>query len=190
MATNVPARPRVERYGAVSQAFHWLTAVLVLVAFIYGPGGPEDRVYAAARDADRHLHETLGLAVLLLSALRLAWRAVAVRPDPEPVPRWMGLAAKAVQAALYLLLFLVPLTAITGAWLQGHPLTLLGGIEIAPWIGKQHELGDTVAEIHGWLGDVILWVAGAHAAAAIYHHWFLKDGVLVSMLPGRFARRR
>lgn len=178
--TSPPAR-----YGAVAQALHWLTAILVLVAFVYGPGGPEDRIYAAARDGERQLHETLGLCVLLLSALRLAWRAMDRHPDPPPVPRWMGLAAKAVQGALYLLLFIVPLTAITGAWLEGHPLTLLGGLRIAAPMAANHDLGATIAEIHSWLGDVILWVAGAHAAAAIYHHLVLKDGVLVSMLPGR-----
>src|SRR5947207_1071959 len=34
------------RYSAVAQALHWVTAVLVLVAFIYGPGGSEQRVYS------------------------------------------------------------------------------------------------------------------------------------------------
>jgi cytochrome b561 len=172
------------RYGGVAQAFHWITAILVLVAFLYGPGGSEQRVYSTARDFDRQLHETLGLCVLILSALRLTWRAFDRHPDPEPVPRWMGFGAKAVQVLLYLLLFIVPLTAISGAWLEGHPLTWLGG-EIGPWLPKSHDLGTTIAEVHGWLGDVILWVAGLHAVAALYHHFVLKDGVLRSMLPGR-----
>ena len=61
------------RYGAVAQALHWATAVLVLVAFIYGPGGSEQRVYAPARDFDRQLHETLGLSVLALVAMKRDW---------------------------------------------------------------------------------------------------------------------
>ena len=170
------------RYGGLAQSFHWLTAILVLVAFIYGPGGSETRVYAPERDFDRQLHETLGLSVLLLSLVRLGWRALDRQPDPEPVPRWMGLAAKAVQHLLYLLLFAVPLTAILGAWLQGHPVTWLGGA-VGPWLAPSHELGDNVAELHGLLGDAILWVAGLHAAAALYHHYVLRDGVLRSMLP-------
>ncbi len=173
------------RYGLVAQAFHWLTAVLVLVAFIYGPGGSEQRVYSAARDFDRQLHETLGLCVLALVVLRLLWRLVDTRPEPVPVARWMGIAAKAVQVALYLLLFAVPLTAIAGAWLEGHPLTLLGGLEIAPRLAQAHATGTLVAEIHTWLGDAVLWLAGLHALAALAHHFILRDGVLVSMLPGR-----
>jgi cytochrome b561 len=172
-----------DRYGAVTQALHWCRVILVLVAFIFGPGGSEQRIYAAARDFDRQLHETLGLSVLLLTVLSVLWRFAANRPTPAPGPRWMGIAAKAVQAGLYVLLFAVPFTAIGGAWLEGHPLTLLSRIEIAPPIAKAHDLGAALASIHGWLGDAILWLAGLHAAAALYHHYALKDGVLDSMLP-------
>ena len=183
---------RPTRYGGIAQAFHWATAVLVLIAFIYGLGGSEERVYSAARDFDRQLHETLGLCVLSLAVLRVLWRMVDTRPDPPAVSRWMGLAAKAAQAALYLLVFAVPLTAITGAWLEGHALTLLGSIEVAPWVAESHALGARIADLHTWLGDAILWVAGVHALAAIYHHLVLRDGILVSMLPRwtRLAARR
>ena len=170
-------------YSAFAQTIHWLTAVLVLVAFIYGPGGSEQRVYMSSRDFDRQLHETLGLCVLALLVIRLVWRALGSRPEPVPVTRWMGFTAKAVQSCLYLLLIAVPLTAITGAWLEGHPLTLLGGLKIAPLLNVSHDLGLQIAEIHTWLGDVILWLAGFHALAALYHHFVLRDGVLASMLP-------
>lgn len=171
------------RYSRVAVALHWLTAVLVLVAFIYGPGGSEERVYSAARDFDRRLHETLGLSVLALSFVRLAWRLSEHAPSLPAMPRWMTLASRVVQGTLYLLLFVVPFTAILGAWLEGHALTWLGG-DIAPWIGESHGVGAWLAELHGWLGDAILWLAGFHAAAGLYHHFVLRDGVLRSMLPG------
>ncbi|WP_309680244.1 cytochrome b/b6 domain-containing protein [Polaromonas sp.] len=171
------------RYGAVAQAFHWLTAIFVLAAFIYGPGGSEQRVYAAARDFERQLHETLGLCVLALVLLRLVWRMVDTRPAPVQLARWMDLGSRAVQAALYLLLLAVPLTAVAGAWLEGHALTLLAGLRMAPPIAESHALGAQIAEIHTFLGDAILWLAGLHALAALFHHFFLKDGVLASMLP-------
>jgi cytochrome b561 len=171
------------RYGAVAQALHWITAVLVVAAFIYGPGGSEQRVYSAARDFDRQLHETLGLCVFVLVIVRALWRMVDTRPEPPLLPRWMDLASKAVQAALYLLLFAIPLTAIAGAWLEGHPLTFLVGVEIPPLLALSHDTGATIASIHVWLGDAILWLAGFHALAALYHHLVLKDRVLVTMLP-------
>jgi len=178
------------RYGAVTQAFHWVTALLVLVTFIYGPGGSEQRVYLAARDFDRQLHETLGLCVLALVVLRVLWRMVDTRPAPPQLPRWMDLSAKAVQGALYVLLFALPFTAITGAWLEGHPLTLLAGVQIPPLFRLSHDAGATIAEVHTWLGDAILWLAGIHALAAVYHHIVLKDGVLASMLPHWFPLRQ
>jgi cytochrome b561 len=185
VASEPPAR-----YGAFAQALHWATAVLVLVAFIYGPGGSEQRVYAAARDFERQLHETLGLCVFALAALRALWRLVDRRPAPPPAARWMALAAKAAHAALYLLLFALPLTAISGAWLEGHPLTLLGGLEIRPRLGLAHDAGAWLASLHTWLGDAILWLAGLHAAAGLAHHFVLGDGVLVSMLPRWLVARQ
>ena len=182
MTSPIPAQES-RRYGAVAQCLHWATALLVLVAFVYGPGGPEDRVYAATRDFDRRLHETLGSTVFVLAVVRMLWRQVDRRPDPVAVGRWMGAAAKAVQGALYLLLLAVPMTAIAGAWLEGHPLGYLGGLQIAAPIAESHATGALLAEIHGWLGDAILWVAGLHAVAALCHQFILGDGVLRSMLP-------
>lgn len=173
----------IARYGVAAQFFHWATAILVLLAFIYGPGGSEERVYAPARDFDRQLHETLGLCVFALAVMRMLWRMVDTRPEPAEASRWMKVAAQTVHWALYLLLFALPFTAITGAWLEGHPLTLLAGVKVPSLLGTSHDAGATIAEIHTWLGDAILWLAGFHALAALYHHFFLKDDVLASMLP-------
>ena len=59
---------------------------------------------------------------------------------------------------------------MSAAWLEGYALKLLGG------------------SIHGWFGDAILWLAGVHALAAIYHHFVLNDRVLRSMLPSWLVR--
>ncbi|HVB48265.1 MAG TPA: cytochrome b/b6 domain-containing protein [Burkholderiales bacterium] len=183
-------RKALTHYSAPTQVLHWLTAILVLIAFIYGPGGSEERVYSAARDFGRQLHETLGLSVLTLTLLRVVWRAFDKHPAPPPAARWMSVTASVVQVALYVLLFAVPLTAISGAWLEGHALTLLGGLAVSPAVIESHDLGVRIAEIHTWLGDAIMWLAGAHALAALFHHLMLKDRVLRSMLPRRWARSR
>lgn len=177
------------RYGSIAQAFHWATAILVVLAYTYGPGGSEQRVYSVARNFDRQLHETLGVCVFALAVMRLLWRSVDDRPDHPNVPRWMDIAAKVVQWSLYALLLALPTTAIAGAWLEGHPLTLLAGIEVPPLVGLSHDVGATIATIHTWLGDAILWLAGFHALAALYHYVILKDGVLASMLPRWFPLR-
>jgi len=183
-------RRKTHRYDALGMSLHWITAIVVVAAFAYGPGGSEEHVYSASRDFDRRLHETLGLLVFGLAILRVVWRAFATTPEQEPGPLWMKRSASGLQFTLYVLLFALPLTAITGAWLEGHPLTLLWGLEIAPRLPTAHASGAVIAEVHTWLGDAILWVAGIHAAASLFHHYILMDGVLESMLPRWLRLRR
>lgn len=175
-----------QKYGRVAQALHWLTAILVLAAFLASAGGPEARVYAPERDSQRILHESLGIAVLIIVAVRLAWRAFDRAPDEPPMPSWMTRSAMVSHWLLYLLLLAVPLTAIIGAWAEGHPLNLYVLPELASPFGgdsRLHDFGAWITGVHTWLGDAILWVAGFHAAAALGHHFVLKDRILVSMLP-------
>jgi cytochrome b561 len=135
-----PAAIAPRGYGSVAVAFHWLTAVLVLAAFVMSPGGSEQRVYSAANDFDRQIHEVLGLTVFSLTLLRLVSRAFAPAPQLPSAPRWMNRISKVVQGLLY-----------------------------------------TYA---------VVWLAGFHAAAALFHHFVLRDEVLLSMLPARWRRRR
>jgi cytochrome b561 len=95
----------------------------------------------------------------------------------------MSVMATVVQWLLYLLLLALPLTAVAGAWLEEHPLTLVAGVDISPLVGASHGAGATFASVHKWLGDAIMWLAGLHALAALYHHIVLKDDVLITMLP-------
>jgi cytochrome b561 len=175
------------RYGAVAQSLHWLTAVLVLLAYVTAEGGGESRVYSAQRASSLTLHETLGLLVLVVLVLRLLWRAVDRAPEEVPMPGWMILASRLTHGLLYVLLFLVPATAIVGAWYEGHPITEVWVGDIGPYLATSPDFGRTVTELHQLLGDVIMYLAGLHAVAALYHHFFLRDRVLTSMLPGRGA---
>jgi cytochrome b561 len=176
-------------YGSVAMAFHWLTAVLVLAAFVMGPGGSEQQAYSAAKDFDRQIHEILGLMVFGLTLLRLAWRAFAPPLQLPAAPRWMNRISRIVRGLLYGVLVATPVTAIAGAWLEGHPLTLgiLGNV--APMVPEAHAAGQALAKIHTILGDSVVWLAGFHAAAALFHHFALRDEVLLSMLPPRWRRR-
>lgn len=176
----------VERYSATAQLFHWTTVLLVVVAYIASPGGPETRVYSSANDLSRGLHELLGLSVFALTLLRVCWRVIFSPPKSPEMPAWMELGARLGHWTIYALLLLVPLTAILGAWLAGHPLTVLFLGNIQPWLSQSRQLGLALANIHGWLGDVLIWLAGFHAATAVYHHFWRRDAVLLSMLPGRF----
>jgi hypothetical protein len=79
-----------------------------------------------------------------------------------------------------------PISAIVGAWLEGHPLTLWGFGNIGPLLPQVHDVGLSVAALHTTLRNIILWVAGVHSVAALFHHFLLRDSVLLSMLPGHW----
>lgn len=185
--------PNRTHYDLASRLLHWITAIAVVIAFVLGPerfGRLMRSGVDPATRSDIVWHESLGVLVFVLTALRLLW--VALR---SPAPRfemaaWMALTAKAVGIALWALLLLVPVTAMLLLGSEGHPLTLLGGLRVEhmPLIADS-----AIAKLANWgkvhevLGDALMWLAGLHAAAAIYHHVALKDGVLAAMLPRRWV---
>jgi cytochrome b561 len=171
------------RYGAVTQLFHWLTVVLVGTAYIVSPGGREERIYSTAFDFARQTHETIGILVFGLVLLRILWRLLEPTPVSPPMAPWMKYSASAAHLGLYALLLAIPLTAIAGAWLEAHPLTLFGIGDVGPMLPQAHDLGASIAYVHTILGNVIIWLAGLHAAAALFHHFMLRDNILTSMLP-------
>ena len=113
-------RSTSSRYGAGAQAFHWLTVMLVLAAYVLSKGD-RDSLYSAAADGLRRIHETLGVLVCIVVMLRLLWRLIDSTPAKRPMPRWMAAAAKLVHFALYALLIAIPATAVLGTWLRGFP---------------------------------------------------------------------
>jgi cytochrome b561 len=178
-----------DQYDKLSKAFHWITAGIVVTAFMLGPGDFGQIVDGGVDPATRNdivWHESLGVAVFVLTFLRLIW--VAIRPGAprHQMSAWMFGLSQLAHFALWALLFLLPISALLALGSESHPLTLLGGIriDVFPIVGNSYlsNLADW-GEIHKLLGDVIIWLAGIHALAAIYHHFRLKDRVLVSMLP-------
>lgn len=181
-------------YDAASIVFHWITAIAVTIAFILGPGG-FGRLMRQGVDPATHSdivwHETLGIAVLVLTLLRLLW--VAFRPAVPKIAmsNWMNWMAKLTHLALWTLLLALPTTALLALGSEAHPLTLLGGVRVdrMPLIAESAlgKLADW-GEVHQFLGDAIMWLAGLHATAALYHHLVVKDGVLRAMLPHKRPR--
>ena len=178
-----------KKYDFLSRAFHWVTTIVVISAFVLGPGDfgqiMRDGIDPATR-GDIVWHESLGIFVFVMTVLRLLW--VACRPPVShtKMPRWMQVTGSIVHVVLWILMLAVPTTALLSLGTESHPLTLLWGVQVDKLnvlanssIAKLVDWGD----VHKFLGDVIVWVASIHAAAAIFHHLILKDGVLSAMLP-------
>ncbi len=172
-------------YGYAALALHWATAVVVLVAWALG-----QIVDAFGREWEPvvvYAHVTAGMAVAVLVALRLGWRTF--DPVPAPVPSifdpWLARAATAGHWLLYALLVAIPVTGIVNNFARGNPLPVFGLFEIlSPWTRDRAFVRST-KEIHEAVANALLFVALAHAAASLAHHYVLKDDTLRRMLPRR-----
>lgn len=170
-----------ERWGQVSIALHWLTALLVIGLAVVGlvmtelPNSAlKVQVYA--------LHKSVGLTVLALTALRLLWRLAAGAPDEIPAPRLQRLAAKAVHWALYALLFVLPLSGWLFNSAAGFPLKWFGVLALPKlFTGYNPELKQLAHELHETGFYLLALLLLAHAGAALYHHYLKKDDTLNRM---------
>lgn len=175
-----------ERYGALMQTVHWLTAVFVAAGWLIGqfahfpsPKSPPDFWLL--------LHIALGQCVLVLLVFRLAWRFLNPPPPYEKTPfgRLVEWAARLSHFTLYVLLLGVPILGIIAELKRAGILPLFGfWALVSPW-PVDRVLGRTILDLHGTLADALLILAGIHAAAAIVHHWVWHDRTLMRMLPGK-----
>jgi cytochrome b561 len=177
-------RNSANSYGAVAKGFHWLTAALVILAWALGsfddvlPKGP-------ARAAGLFVHMSAGLTIIAALAARLLWRLADAPPLPEPsaLGVWLDRAGRLAHIALYALLAAVPVAGIVLQFARGDALPLFGFTEIpSPWIADR-AFARSAKEVHELLANALVILAGLHAAAALLHHWLLKDRTLVRMLP-------
>ncbi len=171
-----------ERYDGVAKTLHWLSFGLVAVQFAVGWAMPEiglDRRPGQLVD----VHMSIGIGILVVTATRLLWRLACGIPRAPYVAAWERRTAKAVQVALYLLLFLMPLSGWADASARGLTVTLFGTASL-PSIAR---LGGTpfFGTLHSLAAYGLLGLIGLHVAAALYHHVVLRDRVLSRMIAYR-----
>lgn len=173
-----------QRWGTVSQAFHWLIVVLVLVMAIVGltmgelPRTPSYFwVYT--------LHKSVGITVLTLVLLRIGWRLYAGTPKPVPdTPTWQQRIASLTHLLLYALILAMPLSG----WLYDsasglRPFNLYGLFEMPKLVAPDDSIRDLAHAAHLRLFWVLVALVVVHAGAAFYHHLFQRDATLARMLP-------
>ena len=178
MATRLPMN---ERYSGVAIAFHWTIALLVIVNLIVGVG--HDAVPALR--AWMPGHKAIGITVLALTVLRVAWRLLH-RPPPLPAftPAWERGVAHATHWALYALLLLMPLSgwAMVSGPEGRRPLSWFGIADL-PYLPVGSTGASAGHEVHEILGWTMLALVVLHIAAALRHHLILRDSILLRMLP-------
>jgi cytochrome b561 len=171
-------------FGLPSRALHWASALLILLAWAVGTT-MEALPKGAPRAAGFELHVGLGALVLFLAAARLLWRLGNPHPSPPPgISAWEARAARLMHVALYALLLLLPATGLLAAWLEGKAVRLFWLWPVPSPVAPNRALGHSFEEAHEVLADLLLVLVGLHVAAALWHHFVRRDGVLRQMLRG------
>jgi cytochrome b561 len=173
---------RGDRYSRGAIAFHWAIAALVIFNLVVGLfHDVMPRSWGVMP-----IHKSVGMAVLLLTLGRIGWRLAHKPPHlPEPFPAWEKAAAHTVHFLLYALLLILPLTG----WLMGsnpekpRPVNWFGLFEI-PVLPATPAIAHNAHDAHGLLGYLMTALVLIHVAAALRHHFLLRDNVLARMAPG------
>ena len=196
VATIGAARPR-SGYSIVAITLHWVIAALVLGNL--GLAWYFNTLPKLAQIAPIQLHKSIGVTVLLLTLLRLAWRLTHRTPPlPAAMPAWEKAAARATHFFFYVFMLAMPLSgwAMVSASLEikVHPIVLYG---LVPWpalplpgLGPDqlHDARRLFHATHSTLALIAYATITLHVAAALKHHFFDRDDVLARMLP-IFGRR-
>lgn len=191
-----PDETRGPTYGLTARLMHWISALLVLSLLCLGV------VMVRAIETDfalkfslYQLHKSLGVSLLALTALRLAWRFYQPPPPlPVTLAPWEARAARANHLMLYAILILMPLSGWAMVSISTLPIkTLLFGWipfpHIAPLEALTTETRQAAEPIVKWvhrgfaigLGCLVL----VHVGAALRHHFVIGDGVLRRMWTSR-----
>lgn len=170
MATPLPFR-----YPGPVRWIHWLSVVLVAVAYLTAESAEE------LGQGGGQWHVLAGLALLLVFVPRLLARLAAHRA-PASASVFEAWSARLVHLALLLFVVVQPLLGVLMVWAEGEALP----VPFTPWqlpplvvLGEAWE--ETLEELHETVGNVFYAVIALHALAALWHQFVRRDGMLRRM---------
>lgn len=178
-----PSRSPVARHHAATIALHWssLVAILLGLLAVFGREFSDDK---ALRAVLLEVHRNAGLLIFTAALVRAVIRSALGFGDVnDSLTRRQRLLSSANQFVLYALLLATPLVGWLLTNAHGQTPLLLGFTPLPELIGRDRGVADRLLEAHETLSWLLLAFSAAHASAALWHHYRLRDGVLRSMLP-------
>ena len=171
-------------YHPLSIWLHWL----VFLFFVLDIGAIELRgvvpLGTPLRSTLFKIHFYSGQMIFVLTVIRLAVRLYAGAPELGGNNPVLRLIAKAVHALLYVLLGSMVFTGMASMMAGDREVAFLG-VTLPQWIESDEDLQFALRQWHEWAGFTIVALVTLHVAAAIWHHFFLRDGLLLRMRPWR-----
>ena len=166
------------RYGMVTRYLHWGVGLLILLQFLkLGDRIDEGEHWIGQTIVPWHI--SVGVLILLLAIVRLAWAA---RQHPRrPRPDAFVFLVRAGHFLLYACMFLMPVTGIMTMLGGGYGLTVFG-IELAPSTGVETPWLIAAGSLHSPIAWAFVALVIGHVGAALYHHVVRRDQTLRRML--------
>ena len=179
------------RYSATNQAPHWITAACMFailpLAWVM-THAKEGTPYSAALF---NWHKTLGVIVLVVTAIRIVWR---FREPPPPYPPGVARFDQTLAHVVYWLFFAVLLwMPITGGLLTlfgAHPIRFFNLIATPQLVAPDRDLAALFGALHSAGQWAVYALIALHLAAVALHLIWSRDGVLGRMLPANAAEPR
>ena len=175
--------PTGERYRPAAIAFHWTMFGLVVIVGVLGL--LHDSWPKQTQSFWINIHALIGLFLWLVLLARFAYR---LRHAPPTLPAGTGALSRhlssPVHLALYALLFIIPIIGVVTFVYHGRVFNF-GVFELDPGVKKSRAIFGPTEDIHGYLAYALFALAGLHALAALWHRFFLRDGVWARMWPRR-----
>jgi cytochrome b561 len=179
----MPSRNTPTRYSAVAQAFHWVIAALIVTQFVLAYAA-DDLPLGVHKLALLARHKSFGMTILMLAVLRLLWRLKNPAPAlPAGMTSLERLLARATHFAFYVLLFAMPLTGWMMSSAKNYSVSWFGVFTWPNLIAKNENAFELLRSTHHILSYMLFGIAVLHIFAALKHHFWDKDDVLLRMLP-------
>jgi cytochrome b561 len=176
-------RNTTRRWGSATQTLHWLIVALIIVQATLALIAAELPL-GERKLATLAYHKSVGLTILALATLRLLWRWLNPTPElPATLKPYERALARFTHAALYVLLFALPLSGWTMSSARGFPVSWFGFFQLPDLVPKSKPLFKALVDTHAALACTLAVVVALHIAGALKHHLVLKDDVLRRMLP-------
>jgi cytochrome b561 len=166
------------RYDSTTIALHWATAISVLALWAIGQTA-DMFPHTVADGLVWPIHVVWGFLLVALVGWRIMWRLSGGVGLPAADQGLLQAVAKATHYLLYILVAVVLLLGIVNAFVRGYDLF---GLFSLPQIGDR-EWRRPITHWHELAANALLALVLLHAAAALTHHYVLKDGVLRRMMP-------
>ena len=175
------------RYRPLYVTLHWVSAVLILLAFLIGLASLANKPNDEAKLIPLGIHVALGVAILVLMTARMVVRALMGRPvcrierpaaaKNRKVPLLDVLSAY-VHPLLYLFTLLM---AVVGIWLA-VPTELFGILFLGSEKSLPPDFYAYPARVwHGTLSLVLMLLIGQHILAFIYHQFLRGENFIGRM---------